>query len=132
MVKSTALDAWRATNAMPVLRNSMQDKAKPYYYGKGLTMDPHVNVAVRGFNVGGKVTASLFGSIDGYDRDQEMLTMDPHMTDTDTRGEAWVTYTLGTTTVGIDSRVHHRAGEIANTRVSDTDTTTMLTLAYQR
>jgi hypothetical protein len=132
MLKSQAFDAWRQNNQMEIVRNSMQDKEKPYYYAHGVTVDPRVNVAYRSINVGGKVAASLFNSIDGVDRDQEMLSADPHMSDTDVTGQAWVSYTHKNVTMGVDGRAHRRAGRIADVRESTTDTTTMFTVAYQR
>ena len=61
------------------MRNVMQVWEQPYYYAAGVTVDPRINVAFRGYKVGGKVTASLFSSIDGHDRDEEMMTDNVHV-----------------------------------------------------
>jgi hypothetical protein len=132
MLKSEAYDSWRADHPMAVVRNTMQDKADPYYYAYGVAVTPRINVAYRGVNVGGKVAAHAFTSMNGVDRDQEMMTADPSMRDTDATAEAWLAYTHKSVTVSVDGRAHRRDGKIESARAAQTDTTTMFSVAYNR
>lgn len=132
MLKAVAHDRWRAANPMATVRNSMQGKTKPYYYARGLTIDPRVNVGYRGVNVGGKLVVSRFDSLDGADRDQEMMTADPHMVDVDATAHAWLGYTHGNVAVTLDGRVHERSGTMAGARAETHDRTTMLTVSLAR
>jgi hypothetical protein len=106
--------------------------ARPYYYAGGVTVDPRINVGYKGVNVGGKVVASLFSSMDGADRDQEMLTADEHIKDRDTSAEAWLGYTHKTVTMAVDTRLHSRTGSMGSADGHSSDHTTMVTLSYQR
>lgn len=132
MLEAQAYESWRAMNPSAVIRNSMQDKARPYHYAAGVTVDPRVNVAYKGIALGGKLALSRFTSLDGADRDQEMMTVDPHMTDSDAMAEAWLAYTHRTVTVGVDARFQNRTGTMDDARGSTSDRTTLLTLSYQR
>jgi hypothetical protein len=131
MVKSQAFAAWRAENPTEIVRNSMQDKDRPYYYGYGFSANPRLNVAYRGVNVGGKLAISRFGSIEGHDRDQEMLTADVHMVDRDTTAEAWAGYAHDRLSVVVDSRLRERSGTAGGVRGEASERTTMLTVAYR-
>jgi hypothetical protein len=132
MLKSEAFDQWRSMNPTAIVRNSMRDREDPYYYAYGVAVTPRINVAYRGVNLGGKVSAHAFTSMNGVDRDQEMMTADPSMRDTDATAEAWLGYTHKSVTVAVDGRAHRRAGAIETARSSQTDTTTMLSVAYNR
>ena len=132
MLKAQAYDNWRTMNPAARVRNVMQDKARPYYYAAGATVDPRINVAYRGVNVGGKVAVSLFSSLDGSDRDQEMMTADPHMNDRDMSAEAWLGYSRGNVAAAIDTRFHTRTGTMGAARGDTNDHTTMVTLSYAR
>ena len=132
MVKSQAYESWRSEHAMETIRNVMQDKAQPYYYGMGATLDPRINVNVHGINVGGTVAASLFGSIDGADRDQEMMTADTHMTDHDARAQAWVGYEYGNMSMVLDGALTSRGGSMGDAEAQTAGRTAMLTVGYRR
>jgi hypothetical protein len=132
MLKAQGFESWRAMNPNAVVRNTMQNLPRPYYYAGGVTVDPRINVGYKGVNVGGKVVASLFSSMDGADRDQEMVTADPHINDRDTSGEAWLGYTHRTVTMAVDTRVHGRRGSMGAAQGTSSDRTTMVTLSYQR
>jgi hypothetical protein len=132
MLKAQAYQNWRAMNPNAVVRNTMQNLARPYYYAGGVTVDPRINVGYKGVNVGGKVVASLFSSMDGADRDQEMLTADEHIKDRDVSGEAWLGYTHKTVTMAVDTRLHSRTGSMGANEGHSNDHTTMVTLSYQR
>jgi hypothetical protein len=132
MLKAQGYDNWRTMNPGARIRNVMQDKARPYYYAAGATIDPRVNVGYRGVNVGGKVAVSLFSSLDGADRDQEMMTADPHMSDRDTSAEAWLGYSRGNVAATLDTRFHTRTGSMGASRGDSNDHTTMVTVAYSR
>ncbi|HUS32363.1 MAG TPA: DUF3943 domain-containing protein [Kofleriaceae bacterium] len=132
LLKSEAFESWRADHPMALVRNSMQDKADPYYYAYGVAVTPRINVAYRGLNVGGKVAAHAFKSMNGIDRDQEMMTADPSMRDTDVTAEAWLAYSHKSVTLSVDGRAHNRTGKIDSARGSQSDTTTMFSVAYNR
>ncbi|MBA3456010.1 MAG: DUF3943 domain-containing protein [Deltaproteobacteria bacterium] len=132
MLKSQAYETWRADHMTDKVRNVMQDKAQPYYYAMGATLDPRINVNYHGVNVGGTVAASLFGSIDGADRDQEMMTADTHMTDHDARAQAWVGYEYGNMSLVLDAALTSRGGSMGDARQQTTGQTAMLTVGYRR
>ena len=132
MLKATAYDTWRETNQMAVVRNSMQDKTRPYYYARGFTVVPRINLAYRDVTVGGKLALSKFDSLDGADRDQEMITADPHIEDADVAAEAWVGYAYGDVTVTVDARLNTRSGTMGSARGEQSANTTMLAVAYHR
>ncbi len=132
MAKAQAYDAWRADHPGAMVRNSMQDKAQPYYYGGGVSIEPRLAVAYRGLDVGGKLTARTISSLDGADRDQEMLTADPNIADTDVTASAWAGYSLGGVRLAVQGRVRHRTGTMGGARGETGDRTTMLSLAYER
>ena len=131
MVKSQAFAAWRAKNPEAVVRNVMQTWEQPYYYAAGGTLSPRVNVAYRGYSIGGKLSASLFDSIDGHDRDQEMLTMDPGYRDHEARGEAWLGYTTRSLAVTLDGRAKLRGGSAGDTKDQTTEHTLMASVGYR-
>lgn len=130
MVKSQAFDKWRADNQMVTMRNVMQMWEQPYYYAAGVSVDPRVNVTFRGYKVGGKVTASLFSSIDGHDRDEEMMTDNVHFRDTEARAEAWLGYEMNNMSVTLDGRMNRRGGTAGGVSDSTTDRTVMATFGY--
>ncbi|MBA3501306.1 MAG: DUF3943 domain-containing protein [Myxococcota bacterium] len=132
MLKAVAFDSWREQNPMETVRNSMQDKEKPYYYARGFTAVPRINLAYRGVNVGGKLALSKYDSLDGADRDQEMMTADPHIVDVDVSAQAWVGYTHKSVTVAVDGRMHSRTGTMDGARGDASERTTLLTVGYQR
>jgi len=131
LVKSQAFAKWRADNAGMTMRNTMQVWDQPYYYAGGVTADPRVNVSYKGYKVGGKLAASLFHSIDGHDRDEEMMTDKVHFTDTEARAEVWTGYALNNMSVTVDGRMNHRHGAVAGSEDSATDKTVMATFGYK-
>ncbi|HEY5952211.1 MAG TPA: DUF3943 domain-containing protein [Kofleriaceae bacterium] len=131
LVKSQAFAAWRADNQAMKMRNVMQTWEQPYYYGGGVTVDPRINVSYRGYKVGGKVTASLFHSIDSGDRDAEMMTDNVHFRDTEARGEAWMGYEMNKMSVTVDGRINRKDGTVGGTSDSTTDHTVMATVGYK-
>jgi hypothetical protein len=131
LVKSEAFAKWREDNTGTMMRNVMQVWEQPYYYGGGVSVDPRINVAFRGYKVGGKIAASLFHSIDGHDRDEEMMTDNVHFTDTEARAEAWLGYDVKQMTVTLDGRMNRRDGSVAGVSDGTTDKTLMATLGYK-
>ena len=132
MVKSQAYETWRTDHEMARVRNVMQDKAQPYYYGMGASIDPRINVEYGGVNVGGMVAASVFSSIDGADRDQEMLTSKTNMKDHDARAQAWVGYEYGNMSMVLDGALTSRGGSMGDASAQTTGRTAMLTVGYRR
>jgi hypothetical protein len=109
----------------------MQSWEHPYYYAAGGTIAPRVNVAYRNFSVGGKLSASLFDSIDGHDRDEEMLTMDPGYRDHEARGEAWLGYSHDKINVVLDGRMNMRGGSAGDTTDSTSEKSLIATVGYR-
>ncbi len=131
LVTSQAYTKWRADHTDVTMRNVMQVWAKPYYYGAGVSVDPRINVSFKGYKLGGKLTASLFHSIDGHDRDEEMMTDDVHFRDREARAEAWFGYELNKMSVTVDGRVNRREGSVGGTTDSTTDKAVVATLGYK-
>jgi hypothetical protein len=132
MLMSQAYETWRAEQPMAMVRNVMQDKAQPYYYAMGASVVPRLNVTYRGMQIGGSVAALLVGSMDGHDRDQEMMNADAHMTDTDVRAQAWIGYQLGAMSVVLDGAATQRGGSMGSEHASTETRTAMLTVGYRR
>jgi hypothetical protein len=131
MVKSQGFEGWRAKNPMATVRNVMQSWEHPYYYAAGGTLSPRVNVAYKNYSVGGKLSATVLDSIDGHDRDEEMLTMDPGYTDHEVRSEAWLGYTKNNISVVLDGRMNLRGGTAGDVKDSTTERTLMATVGYR-
>ena len=131
MVKSQAFASWRQMNPDATVRNVMQMQAQPYYYAAGGTIDPRINVGYRGYSVGGKLSASLFDSIDGADRDQEMMSGDPGFSDHEARGEVWLGYEKRNMSVILDGRMNLRGGSAGEVKDSMTERTVMATVGYR-
>jgi hypothetical protein len=96
-----------------------------------VTATPRVNVSYQGYKIGGKLAASLFHSIDGADRDEEMMTDKVHFVDTETRAEVWTGYELKSMSFTVDGRVNHRSGSVGGVEDSTTDKTVMATFGYK-
>ena len=131
MVKSQAFENWRTQNPNARVRNVMQSWEHPYYYAAGGTLAPRINVAYRNYSLGGKVNASLFDSIDGKDRDEEMLTMDPGYQDHEVRSEAWLGYQKQNISVVLDGRMNLRGGSAGDIADSTTEKTLMASVGYR-
>lgn len=131
LVKSQAFARWREDNQDVTMRNVMQVWDKPYYYAGGVSVDPRINVAFKGYKAGGKLAASKFASIDGHDRDEEMMTDTVHFSDSETRAEAWLGYDVKNMSVTLDGRLNHRSGSVGGVSDSTTDKTVMATLGYR-
>jgi len=131
ILKSQAFAKWQADHPMAIVRNTMRDRVDPYYYAAGVSVTPRVNIAYKSVNVGGKVAAHVFKSMNGLDRDQEIMTADPNIRDNDASAEAWLAYSHKSVTMSVDGRAHRRAGKMDDTRSTQNDTTTMLTVAYR-
>jgi hypothetical protein len=131
MLKSEGFAGWRAAHPTGVLRNVLEGREHPYYYAAGASLDPHINVTSGGYVAGAKLTGSLFSSIDRADRDQEMITTDLHLTDSDGHGEAWLGYQQRNVSVLLDGRLHRRAGSANDVHAEAAERTAMVTVGYQ-
>ncbi len=132
LVKAQGYDTWRTAHPDAVIRNVMQGKDRPYYYGVGATVAPRVDLAYRRYRVGGSVSGTVIGSIDSADRDQEMLTANPHFTDTDARAQAWVGYERKGVSLLLEGRANRRAGSADQAHASTGGRTAMLTVGFSR
>lgn len=131
LVKPEGFGEWRADHPTAVLRNVLENREHPYYYGAGASVDPRVAVSSGGYVLGAKLAGSRFGSIDSRDRDQEMVTTHLHMTDTDARGEAWLGYQADKVSVLVDGRVHRRSGTANETEAQTGERTAVVTVGYR-
>jgi hypothetical protein len=131
MIKSQAFAGWREKNPMATVRNVMQSWEHPYYYAAGGTLAPRVNVSYKNYSIGGKLSATVLDSIDGHDRDEEMLTMDPGYTDHEVRSEAWLGYQKNNISVVLDGRMNLRGGTAGDVKDSTTERTLMATVGYR-
>jgi hypothetical protein len=131
LTKSEAFAGWRADHPMAVLRNVLENREQPYYYAAGASVDPRVSVARGGFVSGLRLDGTLFSSLDGGDRDQEMITTHLHMTDTDAHAEAWLGYQHDDISVLVDGRVHRRAGSANDADAQTAERTAMLSVGYR-
>lgn len=132
MLKSQAYESWRTDHMDARVRHSMQDKERPYYYAMAAKLDPRINVSFRGMQVGAQLDGSVFGSMDGADRDQEMMSAEAHITDHDATARAWVGYQRGTMSVVLDGAVTARGGSMGSASSETTGNTAMLSVGYRR
>jgi hypothetical protein len=130
LVKSQAYDSWRTMNPTEVVRNVMQDKPEPYYYGMGAFLKPHVDVTYGNYRAGGSVSGAVFSSIDDGDRDQEMMTANPHFSDTEANAEAHVGYDHERVSILLEGRAARRGGSAGASDASTTSQTAMLTAGF--
>ncbi len=130
LLKSEAFDSWRTDHPMDKMRNTLEGRARPYYYAVGATVDPRVRISHGRYAAGAKLVGSLFSSIDGADRDSEMMTTSLHMSDKDARGEAWVGYRRNNMSVVLDGRAHHRSGHANDTTATTGERSATLTVGY--
>jgi hypothetical protein len=131
LTKSEAFAGWRAAHPMGVLRNVLENRSQPYYYAAGTSIDPRITLARGGFVTGMKLDGTLFSSIDGADRDQEMITTHVHLNDSDAHGEAWVGYQHSNVSVLVDGRVHRHAGSANDSTAQTGERTAMVSVGYQ-
>lgn len=132
MARSQAFDGWRAANPAAIVRNSMQDKLRPYYYGRDVVVSPWLVVRHAGVEVGGTITMHAIDSLDGADRDQEMLTADPHIGDQDVGARAWIGYTRGPVQITLDRRSARRTGAMDGVTGRAQAESTLVTLSLVR
>jgi hypothetical protein len=131
MVKSWAFDKWRMENPMEVTRNVLRTNTPSYYYAAGASFDPRVNVAYKGAQLGGKIIASAFRSLDGADRDAEKLTVETTHTDRDVTAQAWLGYEVRGVSVLVDARLRHRDGRVNEVQDAHTEHSVIATLGYR-
>jgi hypothetical protein len=131
MLKSEAFADWRAQHPNAVLRNVLEGRDKPYYYALGLSVDPRIAVSTSGFVLGAKLAGTRFASLDGADRDQEMIDTKLHMTDSDARGEAWLGYQYDNLSVTLDGRVHRRTGTANEVEAQTGERSALLAVGYR-
>ena len=132
MVKAQAYDAWRAAHPDAVTRNVMSGRARPYYFALGASADPRVQVSLGNYRASARVQGRLVGSIDGADRDQELVTTQVHFTDDEAQAEARIAYARGDLALHLDGRLHRRGGRADAITASSHEQTALLTVAVRR
>ncbi len=132
MLKAQGFADWRAAHPTQVMRNVMDGRAQPYYFAVGATAEPRIQVDYRGFLASAKLTGRVFSSLDGADRDQEMISRTVHFSDYDTTAETRLGYARGNLAVAVDGSVHRRGGHADDTASSTSDRTAMVTVALSR
>lgn len=132
MVRGQAFDAWRAMHPTETVRNSMQDKAEPYYYAAAVAVKPRITLAYHGVDVGGRLVARRLDSLEGADRDQELVTADPDLVDNELSIDAAVGYSRRGVRVSLARQLRERTGSADAARGAASDRSTMLTVSYER
>jgi uncharacterized protein DUF3943 len=131
MLKSEAFSTWRTEHPMGTLRNVLEDRAQPYYYAVGVSVDPRIAVSTSGFVLGARLAGTHTSSLDGHDRDQEIVDTRLHLADTDARGEAWLGYQHDDLSVTLDGRMHRRTGTANDVEAQTGERTAILALGYR-
>ncbi|MBL0215226.1 MAG: DUF3943 domain-containing protein [Myxococcales bacterium] len=132
MLKAQAFEAWRAEHPDERMRNVMEGREHPYYFGLGASMDPRVNIAYGGYFAGARLSGTRFGSLDSADRDQEMLSNKLHFTDRDANAELAAGYSHDSWSLMLDGRLHRRDGRVGTVEDAASRHTAMLTFAVRR
>ena len=132
MLKAQGFEKWRAENPTERMRNVMEDREHPYYFGVGATVDPRFNLAFNGLFAGARLAGSRFSSLDRADRDQEMIAKKVHFIDRDANAELSAGYERNGWSVMIDGRLRGRDGSANGVDDAMTRHTAMLTLGVRR
>ena len=132
MLKSQGFANWRAAHPMDRIRNVMENRAHPYYYAMGASLDPRINVGYEGYFASAKVSGAMFSSLDSADRDQEMLTTKVHFSDRDENAELAAGYAQDNWSVMLDARLRNREGHAGGAEDSTARHTAMLTIGVRR
>lgn len=132
MLKAQAFEAWRAEHPDAVTRNVMSGRARPYYFAVGASADPRVQLSLGKYHASARLLGRAFGSIDGADRDQEMVTDPVHFTDDEAQAEARIGYTRGDLALNLDGRLHRRGGRADHSVSSSREQTALVTVALRR
>ncbi len=132
MLKAQGFKKWRAENPNERMRNAMEERERPYYFGLGASVDPRLNLGYGGYFAGARLSGATFGSIDKADRDQEMLASAVHFTDRDANAQLAAGYEQNGWSVMLDGRLHRRDGTAGNVEDSASRRTAMLTVGIRR
>lgn len=93
-IYSIAFSQWATQFGTEGTKSVLQKEA--YYYAYGWSGRLRGTVAYRGVELGSRAFFGTYGSIDRWDRFQENVTRDPHLTDQVTELEAWIGLTTPT------------------------------------
>jgi len=110
----------------------MDGREHPYYFGVGASLAPRLNLAYNGYFAGAKLSGTRFSSIDGADRDQEMLSTKVHFTDRDANAQVAAGYETRGWSVMLDGRLRRRDGNAGSAEDSAARHTAMLTIGFRR
>lgn len=89
-VSSQALDNYVQKNG--ALTNVKSSFKQGYYHAIGTALLSEVELKHGKFLIGGKLFQGQYSSVDGYDRHQEEVLNDFHLTDMRTDGKAWISF----------------------------------------
>ncbi len=132
MLKAKGFDAWRATHPAERMRNTMEDRSHPYYFGVGASMDPRLNVVYGGLFAGARISGAMFSSVDHADRDQEMLSTAVHFKDRDVNAALAAGYEQSGWSIMLDGRLRRRDGSAGGVDDVAGRRTAMLTVGVRR
>lgn len=132
MLKAQAFETWRAAHPDAVTRNVLSGRARPYYFALGASADPRVQLSLGNYHASARLMGRAVGSIDGADRDQELVTHQVHFTDDEAQAEARIGYARGDLALHLDGRLHRRGGRADQHAASSREQTALVTLALRR
>ena len=92
LVDSFALERYRAGRSLDGIKTVLVEQG--YYYAFGTTLWPRIRAGYWGWEVGIEIKGDFFTSIDAADRNQERLTNDVHLTDSQASARSWLGYHL--------------------------------------
>jgi hypothetical protein len=131
MIKSWAFDRWRAMHPDAVVRGALQTNPHAYYYAAGVALAPQLAASYRGVSLGVALGGSAFSSLDGHDRYRDMLTMDPHLDDSDTSASAWLRADVHGVLLELDAHARHRASRIEDVTGDHREGALMASVGYR-
>jgi hypothetical protein len=89
-IYSLAFPQWAAQFGTEGVKSVLKEQG--YYYAYGWSGRLRGTLAYRGFELGSRAFYGTYGSIDRWDRFQERVTRDQHLTDQITELEGWIGY----------------------------------------
>ncbi|MBV8757195.1 MAG: DUF3943 domain-containing protein [Deltaproteobacteria bacterium] len=131
MVKSYAYGKWRDAHPMAVVQGVLQDNPHYYYYALGASLVPRIEIEGRGLAAGASFARSMFTSLDGHDRNQEIETTQIHLEDEEQTTTGWLRGQLAGVTLQVSASDRTREGRIGMTVDASTERTLVLSLGYR-
>ncbi len=126
LVNSFALQNWLSTNSVTGIKEVLQERG--YYYAGAFTVRPRLSAKYGHFDAAAEGSYEQFSSIDGYERDQEKITDDIHLTDKRVDAKLSLGATWRNFKVSGEVENRYREGRIGATESSGSDQRALLNL----